>query len=147
MTFSEWNGKWTYCRLNMASSAQTIRSNKSDESWGSSSYLFVTFILEVCRKVKVKPLILRHPEQGLARPVGLMRQFQSEQFWALLRVEENPKGKATRHWLWRVKDIPHVAPSQTQSHAAVRTWTQTIAVRGERVTTAPPSPCLTFDNL
>ena len=47
----------------------------------------------------VKPLILRHPEQVLARPFGLMRWFQLEQFQALLRVEENPKGKTTRHWL------------------------------------------------
>ena len=46
-------------------------------------------------RVKVMSLILRHPEQVLARPVGLMR--------ALLRVEENPKGKTTRYWLWRVK--------------------------------------------
>ena len=29
--------------------------------------------------VKIKPVILRHTEQVLARPVGLMRQFQSEQ--------------------------------------------------------------------
>ena len=50
---------------------------------------------------------------------------------SLVRVEENPKGKTTRHWLWRVKDIPHVAQSQSRS--------QTVAVRGERVTTAPPS--------
>ena len=26
----------------------------------------------------IKPFILRHPEQVLARPVGLMRQFQNE---------------------------------------------------------------------
>ena len=44
-------------------------------------------------KVKVKPLILCHTEQVLARPVGLMRWFQLEQFRALLRVEENLKGK------------------------------------------------------
>ena len=37
-------------------------------------------------------MILRHPEQVLARPVGLMRWFQLEQFRALLRVEENPEG-------------------------------------------------------
>ena len=42
---------------------------------------------------KVKPLILRHPQQGLAGPVGLIRRFQSEQFRALLRVEESPRGK------------------------------------------------------
>ena len=64
------------------------------------------------RWVKVKPLILRHPE--------LMRRFQLGQFQALLRVEETPKGKTTRHWLWRVKDIPHAAWS----------WTQAVAVRG-----------------
>ena len=58
-------------------------------------------------RVKVKGK--GHPEQVLAMPVGLMRQFQVEQFWALLRVEETPKWKTTRHWLWRVKDIPHVA--------------------------------------
>ena len=30
---------------------------------------------------KVKPLILRYPEQVLARRVGHMRRFQVEQFW------------------------------------------------------------------
>ena len=60
-----------------------------------------------------------------------MRQFQSEQFQALLRVKENPKGKITRHWLWRVKDIPHTAWSQSQTKA--------IVVRGKCVTKAPPS--------
>ena len=41
----------------------------------------------------------------------LMRQSQveSEQFWSLLRVEENLKEKTTRHWLWRVKDIQGAA--------------------------------------
>ena len=50
-------------------------------------------------KKKSKATDLRHPEQVLARPMGLMRQFQleSEQFRALLRVEENPEGKTTRH--------------------------------------------------
>ena len=48
------------------------------------------------KEEKVKPLILRHPEQVLARPVSLMRWFQSEQLSALLRVsEENLKGKTT----------------------------------------------------
>ena len=46
-----------------------------------------------------KDIVLRCPEQVLARPVDLMRQFQLEQLPALLRVEENPKGKTTRHWL------------------------------------------------
>ena len=47
-----------------------------------------------CLKVyKVKPLILHHPEQVLARLVGLMRRFQTEQFRVFLRVEENPEGK------------------------------------------------------
>ena len=57
-------------------------------------------------------MILRHPEQVLARPVGLMRRFQSEQFRALLRVEENPQEKTTLSW----------------------SRTQAVAVRGERVT-------------
>ena len=77
--------------------------------------------------VNAKPLILRHPEQVLARPVSLMRWFQLEQFWPLLRVEENPEGKTTRHRLWRVKDIPHAACS----------WTRAVVVRGECVTMAP----------
>ena len=71
---------------------------------------------------KVKPLILRHPEQVLARPVGLMKRFQSEQFPALLRVEE-PQGIGCDH-------IAHVARSKSR--------TQAVAVRGERVTTVPP---------
>ena len=58
----------------------------------------------------VKPLILRHPEQVLARPIGFMRWFQTEQLQAFLRVEEIPKGRTTRYWLWRVKDIPHAGP-------------------------------------
>ena len=66
--------------------------------------LFMSDCRWFCVYIKVKPLILRHPEQVLARPVSLMRRFQTEQFWALLRVEENPQGKTTRHWLWRVKD-------------------------------------------
>ena len=45
--------------------------------------------------VKVNPLILRHPEQILARPVNIMRHFQSEQFRVLLRLEEKiPMGKS-----------------------------------------------------
>ena len=78
-----------------------------------------------------KPLILRHPEQVLARPVGLIRQFQSKKFWALLRVEENPRGKlpgiGCKGW-----NTSHTQPR-------VGSQTQAIAVRGERVTTAPPS--------
>ena len=89
------------------------------------------------KKVKVKPLILHHLEQVLTSPVGLIRRFQSEQFRALLRV------KTTRNWLWRVKDIPHairsLTLSQSQTQAEARTWTQALAVRGERVTTASQS--------
>ena len=48
---------------------------------------------------KGKAIDLTSPEQVLARPVGLMRWFQLEQFRALLKMEENPKGKTTRHWL------------------------------------------------
>ena len=46
---------------------------------------------------KVEPLILYHSEQVLARPVSLTRWSQPEQFRALLRMEENPEGKTTRH--------------------------------------------------
>ena len=62
-----------------------------------------------------KPLILPLPEQVLARRVDLIRRFQLEQIRALLRVEENLKGKTTRHWLWRVKDTPHAARRSTQA--------------------------------
>ena len=34
--------------------------------------------LNCTKMVKVKPLILCHPEEVLARPVGLMRWFRSE---------------------------------------------------------------------
>ena len=68
----------------------------------------------------LKLLIVRHPEQVLARPVDLMRRFQLEQFRALLRVEENPEGKTARHWLWRVKDIPHAAWSWTRARSGER---------------------------
>ena len=37
-------------------------------------------------KGKAIDLILRHPEQVLARPVGFMRRFELEQFQTLLRV-------------------------------------------------------------
>ena len=63
------------------------------------SLVNVLFGVKIGAIVKVKPLILRHPEQVLARPVGLMRRFQMEQFRALLRMEENPEGKTTSHWL------------------------------------------------
>ena len=53
-------------------------------------------------------------------------QNNFEPFWGWKKTQ---KGKTTRHWLWRVKDI-HMQP---------RSRTQAIAVRGERVTTAPPS--------
>ena len=42
-----------------------------------------------------------------------------------------PKGITTRHWLWRVKDIPHAAWSRSRTHS--------IALRGECVTTVQPS--------
>ena len=45
------------------------------------------------KKVNGKAIVLRHPEQVLARLAGLMRRFQSVQFQAILRVEENPIGK------------------------------------------------------
>ena len=66
-------------------------------------------------KLRGKAIVLRHPEQVLARPVHLMRRFQLEQTRALLRVEENLKGKTTRHWLWRVKDTPDAARRWTQA--------------------------------
>ena len=66
-------------------------------------------------KLRGKAIVLRHPEQVLARPVSLMRQLQLEQIRALRRVEENLKGKTTRHWLWRVKDTPHAAQRWTQA--------------------------------
>ena len=48
-----------------------------------------------CR-VKGKAIVLRHPEQVMARPVGLMRQFQLEQSRTLLRVEEKSKALAVK---------------------------------------------------
>ena len=72
--------------------------------------------------------------------LSLMRQSwsESEQFWALLTLEVNPYGKTTRHWLWKVKDIPCVTQSGTQV-AAARTWTWVILGRSKCFTTAPPS--------
>ena len=90
--------------------------------------------------VKVKPLILRHPEQVLARPVGLMRRFQMEQFWALLRVQENPKGKTTRHWLWKVKDIPTCGPEPNPGISSSSSWDLNSGCSGERQTCLPRAP-------
>ena len=79
--------------------------------WVQKHVFYRNYLWFIC--VMINLMILRHPEQVLARPVDLMRRFQLEQFRALLRVEENSKGKTTRHWLWRVKDIPHAAWSWT----------------------------------
>ena len=85
------------------------------------------------RCVKIKPLILHHPEQVLARQVS---QYETVPIGTVSSPSEGgrkPGGKATGHWLQRVKDIPHAALCQSQ--------TQAVAVRGERVTTVPPSLC------
>ena len=90
-------------------------------SMDSNSFTFSLFT----HSKKVKSLILGHSEWVLDRPVGLMRLFQTEKFRALLRVAENPNWKTTRHWLWRMKDIPHTVHSWTQASAgAARTRTQ-----------------------
>ena len=70
----------------------------------SRQHLFVNFHTMYMTGVCIKPLILRHSEQILTRPVSVMRRLQLEQFRALLKVEET-----------------------------------NVAVRDERVTTAPPS--------
>ena len=47
---------------------------------------------------------------------------------ALLRMEENPEGKTTRHWLWKEKDLSHAAQSCCSSQDwnpgwSVKRWT------------------------
>ena len=71
-------------------------------------------------KGKGKAIVLCQQEQVLARLVGLMRQFQLEQFWALLRVEENPKGKTTRHWWWKGERHPTCGPELNPGHSGER---------------------------
>ena len=59
------------------------------------------------RKQKTKTNRCFVSSKVMSGQVSLMKQFQSEseQFWALLILEETPWGKITRHWLWRVKYI------------------------------------------
>ena len=69
-------------------------------------------------------MVLRHPEQVLARPVDLIRQLQFELCRALLRVEENPEGE--NHQALAVKGERHLTCGpEAESNP-------TIAVRGER---------------
>ena len=67
---------------------------------------------------------------------GQMRRFHSEQFLALLRVEENPKGN---HQALDVKGERHTTGSLKS--------TQAVAVRGECVTTAPPRTTLVIASI
>ena len=98
--------------------------------------LQAAIIVQVLPNGKGKAIDFTSPRTGSGKAVSLMRQFQMEQFQALLKVEENSEGKTTRHLLCRVKDIPHAAQSRTQA----------IAVRGERVTTAQPSLCWCYSS-
>ena len=53
-------------------------------------------------------------------------QLESEEFWDLLMARENPWGKPTTHWLWRVKNILPATQSQAQAAAARRMGTRCV---------------------
>ena len=83
------------------------------------------------RSVKVKLLILRYQEQVLARPVGLMRQFQNGTISSPSEGGRKPQGE--NHQALAVKGERHPTCGLDSESNPGR------SVRGERVTMAPPS--------
>ena len=70
-----------------------------------------------------KPLILRHPELVLART------YEMVPIGTISSPSEGGRTRGKNHQAFAVKGTRHPTPSRTQA----------IAVRGERVNTAPPS--------
>ena len=81
-------------------------------------------------------MILHHPEQVLARS----QPYETVPLGTILSPsEDGRKPQGENHKALAVKDERHPTWRQSQTQAAARTGTRTIAVRGERVTTALPS--------
>ena len=83
-----------------------------------------TVFLKMTKKTKRHSHVLCPPINiwpGQPRHYATVGQSQSEseQFQVFVMVEENPKEKANRHRLLRVKDIPYVAQNQTQAAAVL----------------------------